>query len=268
MYRVLIVEDEIPVRNTIVESVDWASIGLEVAYAAADGQEALDWLEDNQIDMILTDIYMPFVDGLEMIRRVRLTNNYCKVVFLTGYNEFDYAKEAIDLEASKYLLKPITKDELTNVLIEMKEELDEAIKVKRNLNRLEQEYERSLEFLRDKLLYDIIAGFMPADRITQACENLACDFSAPYYRVGVLEVVGKEAVGKDVWEDDYSLLHFAMYNICKEIVGKDNDVKVLLGESGRVIVAFTSSDIRGFGERAYYELSEVLHSIKRIYGML
>ncbi len=265
MYKVLIVEDEAPVRNTIIESIDWASVGLDVAYAAGDGQEALDYLEEHQIDLIITDIYMPFINGMELIRRVRETNRYCKVIFLTGYDEFEYAKEAVDLEASKYLLKPITKEELLIVLKEMKNALDDDIKAMQNLHKLEKEYERNIELLRDKLLYDIIEGFIPRKRIAQACENLSYDLEAPYYRVGVLEVIGKEKISQGVWQDDYSLLQFAIYNICKEIFEKEKHTKVLLGKQGRITIVFTTSSMQEFEIKSYNALTKALHSIKRIY---
>lgn len=267
MYKVLIAEDEVPVRNRIIESIAWESIGLEVAYAAGDGQEALDYLEEHQVDLILTDIYMPFVDGMELIRRVRETNNYCKVVFLTGYNEFDYAKEAIELHASRYILKPITKAELTELLIELKEELDAAIIAKKNLNMLEGEYRKNLIFLRDKLLYDIVAGFMPSDRIEQAFENLKFEFKKPFYRLGVLEVIGKEDFGQKVWADDYSLLHFAMYNICKEILSEEDMTRVLLGENGKIIIIFTKEEALDFDKKAFDLLTEVLNTVRHIYEM-
>lgn len=266
MYKLIIVEDELPVRNRIIESVNWEELGYEVSYAAGDGQDALDYLEDHQMDLILTDIYMPFIDGLELIRRVRETNNYCKVVFLTGYNEFDFAKEAIELDASRYLLKPITKDEITAVLKEIKIELDEEIEAKKNLKHLEKEYEYRLGYLKDKLLFDIISGFMPEDRIRQACDNLKCDLERPFYTIGIIEVVNKEEVGQSVWQDDYSILHFAMYNICKEVL-QEATVKVLLGENGKIIVVFTADDSKGFLAKANDLLSEALYTIRHIYDM-
>ena len=99
MYNVLIVEDELPVRDAIIAIIDWEALGFQVVYAAEDGQDALNYLEDHEIDLMITDIYMPFIDGLELVRRVRKKDTYCKVVFLTGYNEFEYAKEAISLNA-------------------------------------------------------------------------------------------------------------------------------------------------------------------------
>lgn len=267
MYKVLIVEDEVPVRNRIIESVNWADIGLEVVYGAGDGQEALDFLEDHQVELILTDIYMPFIDGMELARRVRESNQYCKIVFLTGYNEFDYAKEAIELNASKYLLKPITKEELCQVLIEMKEALDQDIEAMKNLTKLEDQYEKSLSFLRDKLLFDIIAGFMPSNRIQQACRNLNCDYQSNYYRLGIIEVVHKSSIGQEQWAEDYSLLHFAMFNIAKELFSDNHDTKVLLGDQGKLYVVFTSMLAEGFEKVAFDGLSELLNTIRHIYKM-
>ncbi len=141
MYKVLIVEDELPVRDAIISIINWEELGYEVVYAAEDGQDALNYLEDHAIDLMITDIYMPFVDGLELVRRVRQKDTYCKVVFLTGYNEFEYAKEAISLNANKYLLKPITKDELTGVLVDIRNNIEQELAEKNNINRLKKEYE-------------------------------------------------------------------------------------------------------------------------------
>lgn len=267
MFKLLIVEDELPVRNMIIESVDWQEIGFEVCFAAGDGQEALEYLEENQMDLILTDIYMPFIDGLELVRRIRKTNSYSKIVFLTGYNEFDYAKEAIELDASRYLLKPITKEELTKVLVEIKNELVSEIQAKKNLSHLEKEYEKRSEYLKDKLLYDIMAGYIPADRILPACDNLNCDFTSSFYRVGIIEVINKEAIGQKVWEDDYSLLHFAMYNISKEIIKVGDKTKVLLGDNGKIIIVFRSEDKASFSQVTSDYLNEVIHTMFHIYRM-
>lgn len=267
MYSVLIVEDETPVRKAMVANVDWEAIGFKVVCDVEDGQEALDYLEEYQVDLILTDIYMPFIDGLELVRRVRRTNKYCKVIFLTGHNEFDYAKEAIELEVSQYLLKPITKNELTKVLMKMKKIIDEDIQAKRNLSRLELEYEKRLVFLRDKLIYDMIAGLIPESRIEQSYNNLSCTFKSDFYRVGVIEVVTKESVMKSIWSDDYSLLQFAMFNICKEILEVEEKTRILLGEQGKIIIIFIADNETGFTRHTYELLSEVINTIHHIYDL-
>ncbi|PKM68307.1 MAG: hypothetical protein CVU95_03660 [Firmicutes bacterium HGW-Firmicutes-2] len=267
MYKVLIVEDELPVRDAIISIINWEILGFEVVYAAEDGQDALNFLEDHEIDLMITDIYMPFIDGLELVRRVRKNDKYCKVVFLTGYNEFEYAKEAITLNANKYLLKPITKDELTTVLEEIRENIHQEITERNNMSRLKLEYEKRREYLQDKLLYDVLLGFIPRDRVVEACQELGVNTAGAAYVVGVIEIMNKKQVGEAVWGEDYSLLHFALYNICKEIIADYPRHYVLMGDHGKIIVCFISDEeTKNYG-KAYEILGEMLISIRHIYNM-
>lgn len=267
MYRVLIVEDELPVRDAIISIIEWETLGFEVVYAAEDGQDALNYLEDHEIDLMITDIYMPFIDGLELVRRVRKNDKYCKVVFLTGYNEFEYAKEAITLNANKYLLKPITKNELTTVLEEISETISRETAERNNISRLKLEYEKRLEYLQDKLLYDILLGFIPRDRVIEACQELGFNIVGSAYVVGVIEIMNKKEVGERVWAEDYSLLHFALFNICKEIIADYPGHYLLMGDHGKIIVCFVSGENTKSCTKAYDILREMLISIRHIYNM-
>ena len=267
MYKVLIVEDELPVRDAIISIIDWEALGFDVVYAAEDGQDALNFLEDHEIDLLITDIYMPFIDGLELVRRVRQRDTYCKVVFLTGYNEFEYAKEAITLNANKYLLKPITKEELTTVLEEIRENIQQEMAEKNNMSRLKLEYEKRREYLQDKLIYDILLGFIPQDRVKEACQDLGFNPGGSAYLVGVIEIVNKKEIGESVWGEDYSLLHFALFNICKEVLSDYPNHYLLMGDHGKIIVCFIFDEKTKTNEKAYDILSEMLISIRHIYHM-
>ncbi len=267
MYKVLIVEDELPVRDVIISIINWEELGYEVAYAAENGKDALDYLEDHSVDLVITDIYMPFMDGLEFVRRVRKKDNYCKVIFLTGYNEFEYAKEAISLNAYKYLLKPITKQELTEVLQEVHQSICQEINEINNINRLKIEYEKRREYLQEKLLYDILLGFIPKDRIREACKEMGFEPQGRIYTAGVLEIVNKKEVGENLWGEDYSLLHFALFNICKEVLGDYPQHYLLMGDHGRIIICFVFDEEKKASEKAYGILQELLVSIRHIYDM-
>lgn len=267
MYKVLIVEDELPVRDAIISIINWEELGYEVVYAAEDGQDALNYLEDHAIDLMITDIYMPFVDGLELVRRVRQKDTYCKVVFLTGYNEFEYAKEAISLNANKYLLKPITKDELTGVLVDIRNNIEQELAEKNNINRLKKEYEKRREYLQEKLLYDILLGFIPKVRVQEACQELGFNPVGTDYVVGVLEIVNKKEIGETLWGEDYSLLHFALFNICKEVIADYPKHYLLMGDHGKIIVCFVFDQEKKACEKAYEILHEMLVSIRHIYQM-
>ncbi len=112
MKKVVIVEDEELVRRGIVQAVDWQSVDCVVAGEAADGAEGLEVIRREKPDIIVTDIKMPRMDGIEMLRRLRGEGNAAAVILLTAYSDFTYAQAAVKLGAVDYLLKPFHDGEL------------------------------------------------------------------------------------------------------------------------------------------------------------
>ena len=125
MYRLVIVEDEIVTRQGMERYFDWKRYGFEVVNAFPDGMEALAWIKNNACDVVITDIMMSRLDGLELAARLRQTRPEIKVIILSGYSTFDYAKQAIQNKVVEYLLKPIDEDDLARVLQKLKKQLDE-----------------------------------------------------------------------------------------------------------------------------------------------
>ena len=116
MLKVVVVEDEELVRKGIVLTVDWAGAGCAVVGEAANGEEGLEVIRRYRPDLIVTDIRMPKLDGIEMLRRLREEGNRAHVVFLTAYSDFSYAQSALKLGAADYLLKPFRDGELEAVV--------------------------------------------------------------------------------------------------------------------------------------------------------
>jgi two-component system response regulator YesN len=117
MKKILIVDDEYIVRLGLKTIVDWAKFGYTVAGEANNGKEAFFFFENNPVDVILTDIKMPVMDGLELTRKVRAKNKKIRIIILSHYDEFSYAQEAVKLGAFRYILKSeLTKTNLENVL--------------------------------------------------------------------------------------------------------------------------------------------------------
>ena len=116
MRKVIVVEDETLVRRGIVQAVDWASVGCEVVGEAANGEQGLSVIREMQPDLIVTDIKMPVLGGLEMVQRLREEGNGAQVIFLTAYSDFTYAQSALRLGAADYLLKPFHDGELEAVV--------------------------------------------------------------------------------------------------------------------------------------------------------
>lgn len=116
MLKVVVVEDEALVRKGIVLAVDWASVGCAVVGEAADGQEGLEVIRRYKPDLIVTDIKMPRMDGIDMVKTLRAEGNDVYVVILTAYSDFSYAQSAVKLGAVDYLLKPFHDGELEQVV--------------------------------------------------------------------------------------------------------------------------------------------------------
>lgn len=122
MLRVLIVEDEDIIRKGIAYTMDWTSMGCTIVGEAANGKEGIEKILDLKPDIVLTDIMMPFVDGIEMIRQTKDQVHY-KSIILTSYAEFTYAKQAIDLKVSDYLMKPVEEEDIRRVIDKITPEL-------------------------------------------------------------------------------------------------------------------------------------------------
>ncbi len=124
MYSVLVVDDEIRQREAVIKSVNWERAGFNVVGDAENGIEALELLERLEPDLIMTDIKMPLMTGLELARRVREIRPATKFIILSGYDDFEYAQEAFRYNVIRYLLKPISANELTGELEKIRFEMD------------------------------------------------------------------------------------------------------------------------------------------------
>ena len=123
-YKVLLVDDEEEVRNAIEQRISWEELGFEVIGKAQNGVKAMEIAEKLQPDVVITDIKMPYMNGLELARNLKEENPGVRILILTGFDEFEYAKEAVHLEIEEYILKPVNANELSECLKRLKNVLD------------------------------------------------------------------------------------------------------------------------------------------------
>lgn len=128
MHKVVIVDDDRIIRKGLSSIIPWEEHGFELVGAAADGEEGLEIVREKHPQIVISDIQMPFMDGLEMTRAIKEFNSKIKIILLTGYEDFKYAHEAIKLKAFDYLLKPVETSELIEKLKLASQEWDEDYK--------------------------------------------------------------------------------------------------------------------------------------------
>ena len=145
MYSIMIVEDEYLVRQGIASLVNYEQFGMQVIAQAENGIEAWQKVQENPADILLTDINMPQMNGLELAKLVRDQAPKCHIVFLTGYDDFDYARTAIKLGADDYLLKPFSKDDVEEMLAKVQTKLDKERKKAQIQNLVDQGQHSELE---------------------------------------------------------------------------------------------------------------------------
>lgn len=146
MIKVFLVEDETIIRQGIKNNIEWEANGFELVGEAGDGEYAYPMILKSQPDILLTDVKMPFMDGLELSRLAKKALPNIKIIVLSGYNEFDYAKEAIKIGISDYLLKPVTSVSLMDALKRVADKIQEERENSRLLERYFIDYGKYMDF--------------------------------------------------------------------------------------------------------------------------
>ncbi len=146
MYTVVVADDEKELRTALIRNVNWAEIGFQLVGEAENGAEALELVEKLEPDLLLTDIKMPFVSGIELARQVREVKPATQIAFLSGYDDFSYAQQAIQYNIISYILKPVSAAEINEELINIKNKIDEKYREFTTHNQT-QEQLKAAEFL-------------------------------------------------------------------------------------------------------------------------
>ena len=187
-YKVFLVEDEIVTREGIRHNVDWQTNGFEFCGEATDGEMALPLLRTAQPDVLITDIKMPFMDGLQLCKIMRARMPWVKIIILSGHDEFEYAQQAIKIGVTDYLLKPVTVQSLQNALQKLIVQLDREREEQENLKKLKDQVEENRSTLRERLLFKLIVGAGSPAEVIETGQMLGLDLIARHYLVAILKL--------------------------------------------------------------------------------
>lgn len=192
MIKIFLVEDEIVIRNGIKNSIHWEKEGYDFVGEASDGELAYPMIIKEKPDILITDIRMPFMDGLELSKMVKKELPDIKILILSGYDEFDYAKEAIRLGVTEYLLKPISSVKLLESLGTVTKIIEQEREERKLWEHYQQEMQENKEQNKYKLFNDLLAGRMSMAEALEQGKKLGIELGAEGYCVVLFKVMTSE----------------------------------------------------------------------------
>lgn len=196
MLKVFLVEDEVVIRNGIKNSIPWEKEGFTFAGEASDGELAYPLIKREKPDILITDIRMPFMDGLELSRIVKKEMPGIKIIILSGYNEFDYAKTAINIGVTDYLLKPISSAKLLEAVKKVGAMIEKEQDNVRLLERYEKEMEENIHMEKHRLWSAIVSNRLSTAELLENGQRLGMDFTASAYQIFLFKLMqGGDATG-------------------------------------------------------------------------
>ena len=188
MYKAVLIEDEIVIRENIRENFPWVENGILFAGEASDGETALQLIEDVSPQIVITDIKMPFLDGLDLSRIVLSQMPWIKVIIMTGHDDFELAQQALKIGVSDYLLKPVGMEELKTSLQSVIQRIDDEREHLDNIEKLQTEMQINKQFLQKEFLSNLIAGVLSVSEIFDTAITLDIAIKAKAYGVIVLNL--------------------------------------------------------------------------------
>jgi two-component system response regulator YesN len=217
MFSILIVDDEAESGDGLA-SLDWQSIGFEIAGVGAHGLEALALMEERPVDVILTDIRMPFMDGIQLLDAVKEKYPFVKVIILSGYDDFEYAKKALRLGATDYLLKPTVIEDLFAIFKELHQKMVNEKQIEYRQATLERKERLLSRMLRVNFLKELLTGMVSPEDIEQQAAEAEFIFSQESnYQVSILSLDRLRNGGAGVSKKELQLIVFSLDNMLSEL---------------------------------------------------
>jgi len=188
MIKIFLVEDEFVVRDGIKRNIDWQANGYEFCGEAGDGELAFPMIQKLKPDIVITDIRMPFMDGLELSRLIKKEFPWMEIIILTGFEEFEYAKEAISIGVARYLLKPISGGELLKEISGIAEKIADKKKEREIREKYALEMEENVQKEKKELFQYLVTGSKSMTELLEIAERMKLDLSALWYNIVLVKV--------------------------------------------------------------------------------
>jgi two-component system response regulator YesN len=232
MRKIFLVDDEIAIREGISKSINWNQEGYIYCGDASDGEVALPLIEKHQPDIVITDIKMPFMDGLELSRILRENMPSIKIIILSGHDEFEYAREAMRIQVTEYCLKPVSSKDLIGILANVSSEIETEELNNKRLHDLEHQASVNEAESRDKFLYQLCEGAFSSTEAIKKASAYNINLISSYYYTMIIEWT-TDSTCIDWIETEYPSLRFSrklkesifiMTGESKQQLGKESEI--------------------------------------------
>ena len=227
MYSVFLVDDEPIVLEGIRSKIDWEKDGFSFAGEATDGEIALSMIHEIKPDILITDIKMPFMDGLELSAAIKKTQPWIKIIILSGHDEFDYAKKAISIGVEDYLLKPFTSEDVIASLKKIAVQIDRERTQLSDISRMKEELKTHEKLVQKEFLNNLVHGSADMTNLMSKCQELGIDLFSRCYKIFISRIESRtqntrnqeEACSRlnsysGTWEGTYSFFHHSNRLVC------------------------------------------------------
>jgi len=227
MRTVMIIDDETSVVNGLIEHIPWSDLGLAVTMTAVDGQEALEKIRAGKPDIVITDVYMPKMDGLTLIQHLREEFPDIYIVIHSGYDEFDNARIAMRYGVQYFLLKPSTVAEIRGVLQEVTQEMDVQEKRQQLLARFEAEQQTYLHYMQDAFIREmLVTRYKEQDIPVEKLKLLRLDVNTPVVAAAI-SLIRPPYLTKSK-EREWQLIKYGSSNIVREMIREAQEDKLAI----------------------------------------
>lgn len=241
--KIMIVDDEEIIRNGIVTYIDWDRYGYSIVGEAENGKKALEVARQVKPEIILTDIYMPIMDGIEFAREIKKILPDVVIIYLSGYDEFTYAQKAIEIGIFRYITKPLQEPQLLEVLEDARKDLEHRELEKVQVKKLKDLIRDSLPLLKERFFLNLIRGKYKENEIKSKLDYLNIEIPYEQFFCMIISLDDYFLLAETQSEDDLNLIKFAVQNISEEILSdvqgcffmfeeKQNEIGVLFNYSG------------------------------------
>lgn len=267
LYTVLLVDDEPEIREGIIQKIDWNAYGFEIIGSAENGRDALEIAEQKMPDVVMTDVMMPFMDGLELGEELMRKMPSTKLILFSGADDFEYVQKALKINAVEYVLKPIDAVEFSETLKKLKTLLDKEYEEKRNMESLRQHYIDTIPVFREQFLMGLLDGRIDSEQLEKKSGMAQIDLDAWGYTTGLLwiEPNQEEKIAHLFKNHDEALLPTTLKQMADSILEPyGNSVSCYYGDMvGLVANLYEKNDIYRFMEG----MDQVCKSMEKVYGL-